>query len=228
MPVHRRRTRALIKKTRRIKHPKSARIASHTRTIGVWLLMIGFLLIAFPPTYKSILSRLQKQPPTGGSVYNEQTAENRSLFAVGPIRIHQQLLGTRESAQSPLRVVIPTVNIDLPIVEANVVDGYWEISETTASHGVGSANPGEIGNTVLFAHARADLFGPVRELKKDDVLYVLTKDRWHRYAVLQTKLVEPKDIEVIASTDEEILTLFTCSGFLDTKRLIVTATPLLF
>ena len=91
---------------------------------------------------------------------------------------------------------------------------------------MGSASPGDAGNTVIFAHARDELFGPIRELKKDDAIYVLTKNSWHKYTVLETKFVEPKDVEVIAPTTDETLTLYTCSGFLDSKRLIVIAKPL--
>jgi sortase A len=118
------------------------------------------------------------------------------------------------------------MSLDIPIVEARVIDGFWELSETTASHGVGSANPGELGNTVIFAHARDELFGPLRNLRQDAFVYVLSKDRWFRYQVIETKLVDPNAVEVIAPTEDEILTLYTCSGFFDTKRLIVVAKPL--
>jgi sortase A len=91
---------------------------------------------------------------------------------------------------------------------------------------VGSANPGQNGNIVVFAHARNELFGPLRDIKKDETIYILTKDRWYRYSVSGTKLVDPSQIENIKPTDSEQLTLFTCSGFLDSKRLIVHAKPL--
>jgi sortase A len=125
-----------------------------------------------------------------------------------------------------MRIVIPRLSIDLPIVEAPVMNGFWELSDTSASHGVGSANPGEIGNTVVFAHARTNLFGPLRDIKKDDLIYILTKDRWFRYRVTETKFVTPQETSIISPTSEETLTLYTCSGFLDSKRLIVTAKPL--
>lgn len=194
-------------------------IASHKHTIGVWLLMIGFLLVTFPTAFKALQNLLQG-PAKPQSL--EQAKPD-----LGPIQIDQKLLGAVVTAQPPVRIVIPSLSVDLPIVEANVLNGYWEISETSASHGVGSANPGEVGNTVIFAHAREGLFAPLRDIKKNSPIYILTKEHWHRYRVVETKLVDPNQTEVIAPTADETLTLYTCSGFLDSKRLIVTAKPLL-
>jgi len=54
-------------------------------------------------------------------------------------------------------------------------------------------------------------------------IYVLTKNEWFSYEVSDVKEVLPNQTEVIKPTDDERLTLYTCSGFADTKRLIVTA-----
>ena len=188
--------------------------------IGLWLFALGFLLVTFPTVYKIVFT-----PKPTASTQITKTTINQPIDT-GPFRIDEKLLGTSVPTQPPLRIVVPTRKVDLSIVEARVVNGYWELSETTASHGVGSANPGQNGNIVVFAHARNELFGPLREIKKDEVVYILTKDRWFRYRVEETKLVDPKEVEHIKPADTEQLTLFTCSGFLDTKRLIVHAKPL--
>lgn len=142
-----------------------------------------------------------------------------------PIQIDEQLLTDFSQGQSPTRIVIPKLNIDLPVVEARVVRGYWELSENSASFGLGSAYPGQKGNSVIFAHAREGLFLPLRQIEENTPIYVLTKDKWYAYKVTETKLVNPDEVAVIDTTENEQLTLFTCSGFLDSKRLIVTATP---
>ncbi len=142
-----------------------------------------------------------------------------------PIKIKSELLSKKDTREVPIRILVPKYKVDLPIIEAKVVNGLWELSETTASHGVGSANPGDKGNIVVFAHARDDLFGPIRYIQKDDEIYLLTKDKWHKYKVEETKLVDPSEVKVIAPTKKETLTLYTCSGFLDSKRLIVVAKP---
>jgi LPXTG-site transpeptidase (sortase) family protein len=180
---------------------------------------MGLFLVLFPKTFfPTSKTDIQVPTPTPAPV-------TPSTF--GPIKISDKLLENQKSTtQNPLRIVIPSVSIDLSIIEAPVVAGYWELSETTASHGVGSANPGQIGNTVIFAHARTGLFAPLRNIKKSQLIYVLTKDRWYRYQVDQIKEVKETQTQVVAPTTSETLTLFTCSGFLDSKRLIVTAKPL--
>lgn len=182
---------------------------------------LGFLLVTFPTFYKIVFTSKPQSPTLVAS-----TSITSQPLDAGPFRIDGALLGTSVPTQPPLRIVVPTRKVDLSIVEAPVVNGYWELSETTASHGVGSANPGQNGNIVVFAHARNELFGPLRDLKKNETIYILTKDRWFRYRVEETKLVDPSEVEHIKPSDTEQLTLFTCSGFLDTKRLIVHAKPL--
>lgn len=130
-----------------------------------------------------------------------------------------------QKESKPQRILIPERDIDLPITFSKIKNGYWELSETGASHGEGSANPGERGNAVIFAHARQGLFYNLRDVEKDDTIYVFTKDKWYRYKVSEIKAVYPNQIETVAPADNEILTLFTCSGFFDEKRLIVKAYP---
>lgn len=105
-------------------------------------------------------------------------------------------------------------------------NGYcW--SDEVAGYGLGSALPGRSGNSVIFAHAKKNLFLPLRNIKINDLIYVVTENNhWYSYAVIEKREVFPNQVEVIASTDDKILTLFTCSGFADTKRLIVRAKSL--
>lgn len=186
--------------------------------LPVLFILAGVLLIFFPTLFTKVSELPSKKPlPT---TTNQVTKLPKSPFKIDP-----KLLSSKQQIQAPQRILIPKYKLDLNIVEAKVVDGFWEISEVSASHGVGSANPGENGNIVVFAHARDELFGPVRNIAKDDEIYLLTKDRWHKYTVSETKLVDPSQIEVVSPTTKETLTLFTCSGFLDSKRLIVKAAP---
>lgn len=153
---------------------------------------------------------------------------DRNPSIKNPISIDKTILEgkTKTEKQNPTRIIIPQTKIDLSVVEAPVVKGYWELSEKTASHGVGSANPGEKGNVVIFAHARPNLFYGLKDVKKGNKIYVLTKNGWKSYAVTDIKTVYPKQTEVIKKTASETLTLYTCSGFYDEKRLVVQAKPI--
>lgn len=140
-----------------------------------------------------------------------------------PIVINSKLLSSQKTGSNPLRIIIPKSDIDLSVIDANVVDGYWELSENTASYGIGSGQPGQKGNTVIFAHARQGLFYNLKDVALNDAIYVFTKDKWYRYKVNKITAVYPNQVDVIAPTKTETLTLYTCTGFSDEKRLIVTA-----
>ncbi|HYM65322.1 MAG TPA: sortase [Candidatus Sulfotelmatobacter sp.] len=142
-----------------------------------------------------------------------------------PIVINSKLLSSVKKETDPLRILIPKRDIDLPIIDAKVVDGYWELSETTASYGLGSGHPGQKGNTVIFAHARQGLFYNLKDVVLGDTIYVFTKDKWYRYKVSKITAVYPNQTDIIAPTKTEVLTLYTCTGFNDEKRLIVQAVP---
>lgn len=143
----------------------------------------------------------------------------------GPIHVDSRLLETAEVFDDfPVRLIIPSVKIDVPVKPSKVIAGVWELHEDAAGYGLGSALPGRFGNSVIFAHARAKLFLPLRKIKINDLISVKTRDdHWFSYTVVEKKEVDPTQIEVIAPTFDKTLTLFTCSGFVDSKRLIVVA-----
>lgn len=221
-----------IKPARRTSHPprtllsrrhKGGKSSVRIPAMAVLLFFVlGGVLLLFPTAFRTYTTNhISSNSAIQEGIVSSDTVDNTTTG----FRIEKDLLTYNSTAQSPLRIIIPSLEIDLSVREAKIVNGFWELSETTASHGAGSANPGQNGNIVIFAHAREKLFLPLRTIKPDAIIYVLTKDTWHRYQVLNTKIVNPDDVMVIAPTTEETLTLFTCSGFMDSKRLIVAAKP---
>lgn len=142
-----------------------------------------------------------------------------------PIAIDKKLLESKKAENMPVRIVMPKVDIDLKVTPSKVIDGYWELSEENASYGLGSGLPGSRSNTVIFAHAREGLFYNLKNVKQSDTVYVFTKNKWYRYKVNKITAVFPDQKEVIAPTKKETLTLYTCTGFNDEKRLVVRAIP---
>ncbi len=140
-----------------------------------------------------------------------------------PIVINSKLFESKISQNIPVRILVPKNNIDLKVIPSKIVNGYWELSENTASYGLGSGYPGSNSNTVIFAHAREGLFYNLKDVKVGETIYVFSKDKWFGYKVNKITAVYPNNIEVIKQTKNETLTLYTCSGFYDEKRLIVTA-----
>lgn len=145
-------------------------------------------------------------------------------FAGEPVKIDESLSGDTQG-ESPIRILIPDVSIDITIKFAPIQNGYWIVYKDSAGFGQGSSLPGEQGNIVIFAHARQGLFLPLNKVKLGTKIYILSINKYFSYQVSDIKEVNPNQIEVISQTPQETLTLYTCSGFLDKKRLIVIAKP---
>ena len=146
-----------------------------------------------------------------------------SSFENEPVKIEGLNLEPEEGEDIPEKIIIPSLSVDLPVKEAKIINGYWEVFSDSAGWGEGSGNLGKPGNQVIFAHARQGLFLPLRSIEAGDMIYVLSEDIYFSYSVQDIKEVVPGQTEVIAPTEDETLTLYTCSGFADSKRLIVIA-----
>jgi LPXTG-site transpeptidase (sortase) family protein len=120
-------------------------------------------------------------------------------------------------------VIIPAVSIDITVQHAKIIAGYWQVFNDTAAWGEESGYPGKPGNQVIFAHARKGLFLPLKDVTTGMKVYVMTDNAWYAYEVKEIKAVYPNQKEVIAPTTDETLTLYTCTGYEDSKRLIVIA-----
>ncbi len=177
---------------------------SRSKKIGILFLLLGILLISAPHITNLFINVSMNE---------------------APIRADTTFTMPSEDDKQPIRIIIPSLNIDIPVVSSKLHNGYWEVSEYTASFGLGSAPPGTVGNTVIFAHAREGLFLPLKHIAIGRDIYVLTRHHWHRYKVEEIREVFPTDVYVVNKTQDNRLTLFTCSGFLDSKRLVVIAKP---
>lgn len=197
------------------------------------LLLIGGVLLTstgvFVDSYRSspqLIGSSFFQPQMGTQAENKKYS-----FASEPVKVDKQFIEAAQASKKdkqnypPVRIIIPSLSIDLPVKEAKVIDGFWQVFEETAGFGLGSAYPDETGNQVIFAHAREGLFLPLKNIDNGQIIYIMTQKEWYKYKVVMIKEVLPSQTEVIAPTKEKILTLYTCSGFADSKRLIVIAKP---
>jgi LPXTG-site transpeptidase (sortase) family protein len=102
-------------------------------------------------------------------------------------------------------------------------------------HLPGSALPGERGNIFISGHSRLPQFSSKNEkaffanltdLKKGDEIKVSAESGQFKFQVIGMKVVDPKDLSVIAPPDTQhrYITLMTCvPPGLNTKRLVVLA-----
>ncbi len=126
------------------------------------------------------------------------------------------------SPKNAARIKITAINVFARIVQGD----NWESLKQGVGQHFGSPNPGEPGNIVLSAHndVFGQLFRDLDKLKAGDAIILYTEQKAFTYIVQQTQVVEPTQVEVMASTREPVVTLISCYPYLvDDKRIAVTA-----
>jgi sortase A len=119
-----------------------------------------------------------------------------------------------------VRLRIPAINVDAPVVQGD----DWESLKLGVGLNHFSPLPGQPGNVVLSGHN--DIFGQVfrdlDQLKPGDEIIVLTEKNAYTYNVQNTEVVLPHQVEVMAQTTDETITLISCYPYLvDDKRIII-------
>ena len=124
----------------------------------------------------------------------------------------------------PIKLTIPRLRVDLEVREAAIIDGVWQISPDSASHLNVSSGLGGSGNTIIYGHNKNGVLGPIRWMSPGDIIELTGEDgKIYTYSVEKTVEVEPDNLEYISPKDYEVLTIYTCTGFLDSKRFIIVA-----
>jgi len=134
-------------------------------------------------------------------------------------------------------IVIEKIGVNAPIIaDVSVTDklAYLKALETGVAHAKGTANPGQIGNSYLFAHSSLDFwnYGPysgvfnlLHRLKKDDRIVVFYKGKRFDYYVTDKQVVSGFNTDPLTRTfATPHLTLQTCDPpGIALNRLIITA-----
>ncbi len=134
------------------------------------------------------------------------------------------ITNTSFSGIKPVYIKAYPVGVDTDIKDSVIDNGIWTINPGSANYLLGSAGLGDGGNIVIYGHNRNDIFGPLRWVKTGAIISLTGSDeKIYRYEVIKTDIVSPNNLEYIKPATDEILTLYTCIGILDSKRFIVVA-----
>ena len=80
------------------------------------------------------------------------------------------------------------------------------------------------GNSILYGHNWNSLLGDLENAKPGYTVEIIYKNSVKRYfRISYIAIVNPNQIHVLNQTNDARLTIYTCTGFLDQKRLVVTA-----
>ncbi|MDR3575503.1 MAG: class D sortase [Anaerolineaceae bacterium] len=124
--------------------------------------------------------------------------------------------------QQAVRIQVPALGVDAPVVQG---DG-WDQLKKGVGQQIGSPDPGSKGNIVLSAHN--DVFGQIFQnldkLKPGDQIILFTSQRTYTYVVHSSQIVEPTQLDVLAPTQNPVVTLISCYPYMvDNKRIVVVA-----
>ncbi|HUQ49134.1 MAG TPA: class D sortase [Terriglobales bacterium] len=159
------------------------------RHVGLLLTLVGVFTLGFVGSeYYGMYSEQKRLTQEWESQQTPATGAGRSVKSDGLTRVE-----------------IPKINL-----EAIVVEGA---SRKQLKVGPGrittSAQPGEVGNSVITAH-RDTFFRHIYELNKGDDILIRRNGEVFRYQVTGKKIVVPEDLSVLKPTKDAQLTLITC------------------
>ncbi|MGJ5814792.1 class D sortase [Paludibaculum fermentans] len=100
--------------------------------------------------------------------------------------------------------------LGLEVIVAEGVDS--RTLRRAAGHIPGTALPGQLGNIGISGH-RDTFFRPLRDVRRNDEIKLITPAGEFRYRVASTRVVEPQDVGVLDPGEGESLTLVTCYPF---------------
>lgn len=123
-----------------------------------------------------------------------------------------------------LRIQLPQLGINLPIVEG---DGY-NAPLYKAAHYPGTAWPGEDARSVIYAHARVGMFGPLFSAKVGDQVVIdrpdgppldyVIRQYYPKWPITNTSILQP--------LNQTELVLITCTTYnYDDPRIVAVAFP---
>ncbi|RJR15362.1 sortase [Candidatus Microgenomates bacterium] len=127
----------------------------------------------------------------------------------------------------PLILQIPAAHISVPIQTTALTDNRWPTTTQGVTYLANSPLPGDRGNSIMYGHNWENILGDLTKVKPGDTISVsfnnaLVKD----FRVSYVQIVSPDQTHVLSPTSDSRLTIYTCTGFLDSKRLVVVSEPI--
>ncbi len=121
---------------------------------------------------------------------------------------------TPVSISQPMTLSLPDLNISLPVL----VEPLTPKGVTFEPHG---------NNLVFYGHNWLNILGSLKKAQVGQRIVIGYADGTAKQFEIKTlSVVSGSDIEILQPTTYEVLTLYTCTGFLDRERLIATAFPI--
>lgn len=124
----------------------------------------------------------------------------------------------------PVRLSIPHLGIDTMIFPGKITHKTWEMTKQGVSYLVSSPLPGEKGNSILYGHNFPSILGNLPQAKTGETVTIIFGDgKRKEFTIVYTAIISPEQIHILSNTSDRRLTIFTCTGWLDSQRFVVVA-----
>lgn len=186
-----------------------AQVLSFLRKLRNWhklpylLILLGFALISFGGVsyYRVRILSFSKPPP--------------------------EVIQKTQNIDLPVEIIIPSIDIDLPLAPGQIKDGVWQISDKEATFLSTSSAPGGGGNTVIYGHNKQVIFGNLPYLSMGQKIFIKTKSgKLFTYISENKYFVGPDRVDLVSPASTEELTIYTCWGLFDGQRAVIVAKPI--
>ncbi|OGE10625.1 hypothetical protein A3A60_02925 [Candidatus Curtissbacteria bacterium RIFCSPLOWO2_01_FULL_42_26] len=129
---------------------------------------------------------------------------------------------TVEVNSKPVKIYIARLAKTLDISEGFIENNRWKVSTTGVSYLTTSGEVGKVGNAVIYGHNTQGVLGGLWKVQNGDFIEVTdASSKVYKYEIFERKEVKPNAVEILTQTDDARLTIYTCSGFLDSARFVV-------
>lgn len=119
-------------------------------------------------------------------------------------------------------IYIPEIKVSLPVLPAEKKGNNWPTTDKGISYLINSPIPGDQGNAILYGHNWESLLGNLKKVKEGDKIIInLFNGEKRTFIIDFIKEVNRNETYVLDSKSDKRITLFTCSGFFDQNRLVV-------
>lgn len=141
------------------------------------------------------LDRVRERIP---ELPGDRGSSDQEIPALGPLEIGEPLG----------RLEIPRLGLEVMVAEGT----RGSVLRRGAGHLPDTPLPGDTGNVAVAGH-RDRHFRPLKDVAPGDEVLLTTPQGTFRYRVEWTRIVAPRDVEVLDPTDQPTLTLVTCYPF---------------
>lgn len=123
---------------------------------------------------------------------------------------------------SSVQLLIAARDIHVPLIKGSVINDAWQLSND-AGLVIQSSEASESA-IIVYGHNYERILGKLPLVEVGDSVELVLND-WSKqqFEVTEVKQVSPDEVGVLFSKAKNDLIIYTCTGFLDTKRLVVRA-----